>query len=219
MLYRDVTTQAFSTAADVWVNMRHLLESYPDERFYAWIYWGEVDHLGHFYGPDDERTAAEFTSFSLAFNRLFLARLSPEARRGTLLILTADHGHITTRKDAQYELRRHPDLARLLHISPTGENRLAYLYVRHGCAAEVRDYFEHHWPGEFALIDPRQAMQAGLFGPGEPHPRLLDRLGDLVLAARGDAYLWWADKDNRLLGRHGGLSPDEMLVPFLAARL
>jgi hypothetical protein len=48
---------------------------------------------------------------------------------------------------------------------------------------------------------------------------LFDRLGDVIALARGDSYLWWANKDNPLIGRHGGLSPEEMLVPLLAVRL
>jgi hypothetical protein len=48
---------------------------------------------------------------------------------------------------------------------------------------------------------------------------LADRLGDLIVIARKDAYLWWADKDNPLIGRHGGLSEQEMVVPFLSVEL
>lgn len=219
MLFKDVEVQVFSTAADLWVNARHLLEQRPRQRMYTWIYWSEIDHFGHFYGPDDERTVAEFSTFSLAMQRFFLERLSPAARSDTLLILTADHGQIATRQEPRYDLRNHPGLLRRLHIQPTGENRLAYLYVRPGQLEAVKEYLECAWPGQFLVLESAYAQECGLFGPEEPNPRLLDRLGDLVVVARGDAYLWWADKDNRLLGRHGGLHPDEMLVPFLAVRL
>jgi hypothetical protein len=83
----------------------------------------------------------------------------------------------------------------------------------------VREYVERTWPGQFAVLEPGYAVQCGLFGPGEPHPRLAERLGDLIVAARGSAYLWWDEKENKMLGRHGGLSPEEMLVPFVAGRL
>jgi len=46
-----------------------------------------------------------------------------------------------------------------------------------------------------------------------------NRIGDLTMIAKGHHYLWWADKENPLLGRHGGLSSQDMVVPFLAARL
>ncbi|MEW5868053.1 MAG: alkaline phosphatase family protein [Chloroflexota bacterium] len=219
MLMKDTEVRVFSTAADLWINLRHLVEAKQHERMYTWVYWGEVDHFGHLYGPDDERTAAEFANFSQAMQRLFLERLSPELRRGTLLLLTADHGQINTPQDPHYLLQSHPSLSRRLHINPTGENRLMFLYVRSGQMEAVREYLERTWPNQLTVLDSAYAMDQGLFGPGDPHPALLDRLGDLVVAWRGNAYLWWADKDNHLLGRHGGLHPEEMLVPLLAARL
>ena len=219
MFFKDVDVRGFNTYADLWVNLRHLVEKQPAERQYIWVYTGEVDHFGHFYGPDDERTAAEFTQFSAAFEQLFLNRLSPAARRGTLLVLTADHGQVDTHPDNHYELRSHPELAERLHILPTGENRLIYLFHRPGQGQALRAYMERAWPGQYAFLEPAQAVQAGLFGPGQPHPRLLDRLGDLVAAARGSAYLWWADRDNQMAGRHGGLTSEEMLVPFLGVML
>jgi hypothetical protein len=69
------------------------------------------------------------------------------------------------------------------------------------------------------VLDAVYAVEAGLFGGGRRHPRLLDRLGDLLVVSLGDAYLWWGVDENPILGRHGGLSEDEMLVPFLAAAL
>lgn len=219
MFFRDVTVQAFNTPSDLWVNARHLLETHANERMYAWVYWGELDHLSHFYGPDDERTVAEFASFSTAFERLFLARLSPEARRNTMVILTADHGQINTQKHSKFDLNHHPDFTRRLHLQPTGENRLAYLYLRPGQYDGMVDYMERTWPNQFTRLDPAAAVSAGLFGPGKLHPRLLDRLGDVIVLGRGSAYWWWADKENKLHGRHGGLSPEEMVVPFLAVRL
>jgi hypothetical protein len=44
-------------------------------------------------------------------------------------------------------------------------------------------------------------------------------MGDLTVIARENHFLWWGDEENPLLGRHGGLTPKEMLVPFLAFRL
>ncbi len=219
MLLNGARVRAFGTAAELWVNLRRLVESPEPERFYTWVYWSEVDHFSHVYGPDDERTQAEFDAFSAAMQQYFLDKLPARARQDTLLLLAADHGHLTTQLDAHYELRRHPSLARRLHIQPSGENRLAYLFIKPGQIEAAREYLDRTWPGQFAWLDPVHAVQTGLFGPGALHPNLYDRLGDVVLVGRGGAYLWWADKDNPLIGRHGGLHSDEMLVPFLAVCL
>jgi arylsulfatase A-like enzyme len=220
MLLEDVKTHAFFTSTDLWINLAHLLEAGTRRPQYIWVYYGQIDGFSHFYGPNDERTSAEFAAFSFAFQRFFLERLSSGNRRGdTLLILTSDHGHITTRRDSHYDLREHPGLVRRLHIMPTGENRLAYLFIQPGQTEAVREYIERTWPNQFTLVDPLYALNAGLFGPGQPHPRIKERLGDLLVIARRDAYLWWADRENSLSGRHGSLTQDEMLVPLIMARI
>jgi hypothetical protein len=219
MFLKDVDVHGYLTSTELWVNLRHLVESNPNIRQYFWVYTGQIDHYSHYYHPDDERTAAEFGEFSRAFEQNFLARLSPSLRKGTLVVLTADHGMLTTQKSARYDLRNHPELSHLLHILPTGEHRLMYLFIRPGQADDVRSYFDHTWPEQFVFLDPSEAVAKGLFGPGTPHPRLADRLGDLIVAARGDSYIWWAEKENPLVGQHGGLSAEEMIVPLLSVVL
>jgi len=68
-------------------------------------------------------------------------------------------------------------------------------------------------------VEPAAALDSGLFGNGPHKENVRDRLGDLIAIARGDAYLWWAPKQNIMAGRHGGLSREEMLVPFYALPL
>jgi len=219
MLLKDVDLHGYLTPTELWVNLRHLVESNPRQHQYMYVYTGQLDHFSHYYHPDDERTVAEFSEFSWSFEKNFLERLSPAGRNGTLIVLTADHGMLATQKSALYDLRNHPELSRLLHILPTGEHRLMYLFIKPGQTDAVRSYFDLTWPGQFVFLDPSEAVARGLFGPGTPHPRLSDRLGDLIVVARNDAYLWWADKENMLVGQHGGLSPEEMIVPLLSVML
>ncbi len=219
MYFKDVNLHGFLTPSELWVNLRHLVESNPRQRQYFWVYTGQIDHFSHYYHPDDERTAAEFGDFSWTFQQQFLDKLSPTLRQGTLILLTADHGMIATQKSGKYDLRNHPELTRLLHILPTGESRLMYLFIKPGQTEQVRNYFDQTWPGQFTFIDPAEAVSKGLFGPGTPNPRLSDRLGDLIVAVHDDAYLWWAEKENPLVGRHGGLSAEEMIVPLLSVEL
>jgi hypothetical protein len=220
MLLQGANTSAFRTPSELWVNVRRAVEGRASSgRSYFWIYWGEIDHLSHFYGPDDERVLGELADFMAAFRRHFLEVLAPAARRQILFVLLADHGQIATQPDPHYDLRHHPALTRRLHILPTGENRLAYLYIKPGQQEAVREYIQRTWPNQFVTLDPVYAVEAGLFGPRQTHPHLLERLGDLLVVARGNAYLWWSPSEDHLYGRHGGLSPEEMLVPLLATRL
>lgn len=218
MFYQDVDVWGCGTPVEMWVNLRQLIETHPDERQYIWVYWDAFDHYSHHFGPDDERPAAEFRFFSAMLDELFLKPLEGQMAGDTLLIMTADHGHIHTDFDPHYELRNHPALTRMLPMQPSGENRLAYFYIRPGQTEAVREYLECTWPNQFGVFAADDLRQVGLLGNGALHPRLDERMGDYVVIAYGNAYLWWADKKNHLIGRHGGLSPDEMLVPCLAYR-
>ena len=219
MFQRATEIYGFQSASDLWISIRQLIENRPNERQYIWTYWGEVDGLSHFFGPDDERVSAEFSQFSAAFEQFFISKLSSELRKDTLVILTADHGQIHTPLVANNALKNHPRLNQQLHITPTGENRMSYLYLRPGSEQAVRAYLDENWAEGFTIIKREQALSAGLFGPGQQHFGLQDRIGDLIAFAHGNNYLWWAEKDDFMLGRHGGLHREEMLVPFLAVRL
>lgn len=219
MIQRGAQIHPYGTAADLWVAVRKLLEAQRSRKLYAWVYWGNLDHQGHLHGPDSEYAAAEFAVFSQSFERFFLQQLDPAVREDTLLLLAADHGMLATPQDDYYELRSHPGLARRLAMVPTGENRLMYLHIRPGQVEAVREYLQRSWHGNFHSADATYVMESGLFGRGERHPALGDRLGDVVVFPGDRMYLWWAPGKNILVGRHGGLHEEEMLVPLLAARL
>lgn len=218
MFLSRVERNGYIAPSDLWIGARQHLRQHQNERAYYWIYWGDVDYLSHKYGPDDERVHAEFAAFTAAFERQFLDALSAAERKDTLFILAADHGQVHTENDAHYDLRNHPNLTRRLHMQPTGENRLAYLYIKPGQTEAVREYIERTWPNQFSILESAYAQEVGLFGKPDS-PRLAERIGDLVVAARGRAYWWWGAKENPLLGRHGGLGTEEMTVPLLAAPL
>ncbi len=213
MLFPQVNVIPFRTLSDLWVSVPAFLENQRAGQLYTYIYWGELDELSHRFGPHDRRVDLEFANFSFLFE-YFYKELRKSSRGDTLLLMTADHGHLHTPANPIYELKNHPVLASCLHMIPSGENRLAYLYLRPGKEEQALNYIQRTWPGDFVTLPSDQVIASGLMGTGQLHPRLAERLGDWVMVAQGDAYLWWADKENMLRGRHGGLSHTEMLIPL-----
>ena len=205
----------FSTPSDLAVKLRDLVDAKvrTGEKFYAYIYWGALDEFGHVYGPSDERIGLEFDAFSRSIGTA-VQKIAEQQRGSFRFIMTGDHGMVSTPKRAEYDLRTHPDFYKNVYIQPTGESRFLYLHARPGREQALRQYFKERWPGDFRLFPSELLVERGLFGSSPHHPRLLDRLGTWIAIANGPAFLWWAEKENRLLGRHGGLLPEEMLVPF-----
>lgn len=215
----EVDQKPYVDEADLCISLAEYLNGRPGIRDYVYAYYSDVDTLMHRFSADDPRVPFQFSMFSSLFESAFLNNLSPAVARDTLLILTADHGSIATPINPRYDLNNHPDLKSLLVMQPTCENRLAFFFVKQGQMGAVRDYITRTWPDEFLVLEPDTALDSGLFGPEPFKEQARERLGDLIVAAKGDAYLWWAPTANHMAGRHGGLSRQEMLVPFYALPL
>lgn len=208
----------FVTVTDMCVGLRELLAAHRDERLLLAAYLAEIDIIGHVHGADSESIRAELRALSWLLQREFLDLLSPEERRGTLFVLSADHGQLT-RAARSVHLPDHPGLWDHLLIPPTGSLRAAYLYARQGRLGEVRRYLQERLSEQFAAVDSGEALRAGLLGPGQPTPTVASRLGDLILIGRQNYLLENRKTRRQRLGMHAGLSADEVLVPVLMARL
>ena len=215
MLLDGTLKVAFDTLDDVWIDLCRDLQENQRQKIYAYVYWAGLDTLSHHGGPDSEPLYQEWLNLSAGLNR-FIAQLKSAGLERVLLLLTADHGQIATEIRTDYDLQNHPGLTRHLVMMPTGESRLPYLFIKSGQVSAVRDYLASHWDNQFAIMPSETILKNGLLGQHPPHPTTIDRIGSHVVFPKENAYWWWVNKENRLLGRHGGLSADEMLVPFFA---
>lgn len=215
MLLKGVESIPFESAEDLWSSVRLVQEDYQSSKTYSYIYWGGLDTFSHHNGPDSTQLYDMWLDFARSLAG-FLNPLIAHGRNDTLFVLTADHGQIATEIKYDFDLHHHPELARHLALMPTGESRLPYLFIMNGHEVEVENYLNSHWNGKFAMLPSSKVLSNGLLGTAAPHPSTLDRVGSHIVFPENNAYWWWVNKENHLLGRHGGLSRDEMLVPFFA---
>ena len=210
----------YGFASEFWLLLGRVLREHRGQRFLLSGYWSGVDGLAHHYGPLDQTGELEIRSIGQLLEAGLLERLAAAERRGTLLLLTADHGQITTPPRAAVLWQNHPELHEALFMPPVGENRVPFFYVRPGQYTRAWNYLHEHLSRQFVFFSRQALIESGLLGTGVPHPELPHRLGDIIGIAREDAYLV---RDpalvQKLRGRHGGLDAREMLVPLLAARL
>jgi hypothetical protein len=68
------------------------------------------------------------------------------------------------------------------------------------------------------VLDSIEVLEAGLMGKPIADETYA-RAGELLVLPRDAHALQRAKPSVSLLGRHGGLTPDEMLVPLIGARL
>lgn len=219
--YRGAQMLPYVNVADMWVGVRHLLTARAGQPALVTVYWPGVDSVAHHYGPDTEMAAAETRNIAFSLGRELLDGLASGSRRRTLLVICADHGQVRSRPQDAIDLAYHPGVSRRLLFGPTGEARAAYLYARQGEKAALLDHLHTHLAQQFAAWDSRAALNAGLFG-ATVYEETPARVGDVVLVGRGTYSLQVEGihpLPDKLPGRHGALSPAEMLVPWLAAHL
>jgi predicted AlkP superfamily pyrophosphatase or phosphodiesterase len=219
MLYRGTDElRGHVGAGDFWVVLRHLLAETRGKRILLTAYWSDLDTLGHYYGPDTEQWAGAFRNLSHLLEREFLARLPAADREGTLFLLVADHGQIRIPAEQILVAQEDPALSQHLLVPVTGESRGAFLHPRPGRAGAIRAYLEEAYPGWFVVLDSVEALKAGLLG--QPiADETYARAGELLVLPRGRHALQRAKIPVPLVGRHGGLTQGEMLVPLIGARL
>jgi hypothetical protein len=218
MLLKGVKSISFDSSEDLWQSVERMHKENRGQATYAYVYWGALDTLSHHSGPDAPLFYYEWLLFAKDLAG-FLNRISTIGFDDTLFILTADHGQIATEVQDDFDLHNHPEFTRHLVMMPTGESRLPYLFIKYGHEEFVSDYLEDHWGGQFTMLSSSEVLAAGLLGYAIPHLSTIDRMGSHIVFPKDKAYWWWVNKENHLYGRHGGLSQDEMLVPFFTLEI
>jgi hypothetical protein len=174
---------------------------------FVYAYYEALDKVSHEYG-----LGAQYDEELFWIDEL-VARLLDQLPAGTVLVVTADHGQVEVGPNV---LDLPSDV--LTHVSlQSGEGRFRWLHARSGRVAALAEAATDLL-GEHAWVRTRSdAIAEGWYGPVVTDAAA-SRLGDVLLAAKGTVS--FNDPDDTgpyiLVGRHGSLTPDEMLVPLLA---
>lgn len=127
----------------------------------------------------------------------------------TLLVITADHGHIdVTDHILVYKDTR---LLSYLAVPPFGEARAMFVKVKKGMDKEFKQYVSETYGDEVKLLSSKKLLKKGVFGKLGSRDELL---GDYILTITSHKQFVLGEKDTKFLGHHTGLT-EEMLVPLI----
>jgi hypothetical protein len=206
---RGAQRVAYETVEELVTQIETAVKS-GEERKFIYAYWPVYDMISHRSGAESAAAFEQFSKIDAAFGAL-LARL---AGTESIVIATADHGFIDVAPEESFELPSF--LAPELRLPLCGERRVAYCHV-HRPESFLRKAKD--WLGERADVVPSENLVSeGWFGPGAPHPRFAERIGDVALVMRGRYTVkdWTTGESRHLhIGNHGGTSDDEMLIPLI----
>src|SRR5216117_981626 len=213
---QEAAYAGYALPSSMSVRLRDLLERRPwgDTPAYVYAYWAGIDSVAHLSGPRSPEHATEAALFDRALERALSGRESGD----TLVMLTADHGHAATDPDRLIDLIGDRELRDLLRNPIAGEPRLAFLHTDK--ADRVKQHLERRYPKTFFLFDRDEAIDAGLFGRGDPEVARR-RIGEVCAMLGDDRAASIVKVDGQIFrhrGSHGGMSPEEMNIPVLVWR-
>jgi hypothetical protein len=181
-------------------------------RALTYVYWPELDRVGHESGVGSEAWLA-----ALARVDVLVGRLVDALGSGSALVVTADHGMVDCPVDVRIDIDAD---GRLTHgvRRIAGEPRARHVYVQPGAAPDVAATWGEVL-GERALVLTRaELIAAGYLG--DVDPALEERIGDVMAIPRA-SWMLASSVDptvSRLIGQHGGLTDQEVLIPALLHR-
>ncbi|HTR68817.1 MAG TPA: alkaline phosphatase family protein [Mycobacteriales bacterium] len=185
-------------------------------RSLVYAYASELDLIGHVRGPDSDAWAAQLTLIDRQVEAL-AARLPA----GTTLVVTADHGMATMVAEETVDADAEGSPLRVGVRAIAGEPRMRHVHAQPGAARDVLETWRSVLGERAWVLTGDEAVQAGLFGPVVT-PLARQRIGDVLAIARGGLGVVQRRRESltsNLIGHHGALTDEELLVPLLTTTL
>lgn len=177
----------------------------------VYVYWGDIDKVGHVHGCQSWEWGEELARVDEAVRRL-AERLPGDA----VLHVTADHGMVDVAMEDRLDLAHEPDLSAGVRHSG-GEPRALHLYCEPGATDDVVAAWTERLDGLAWVRRREDAVADGWFGLVSA--RVMPRLGDVIVATADDIAI--VDSRHQrpqllsLIGLHGSLTEQETAVPLL----
>lgn len=226
-IHRGSETIPFINSSDLLTNLRKKIAEVSTPAYF-YVYWDAVDSIAHTYGPHTEQYLAELNGFFYLLQKEFIDKIGNLAEEISIMI-TADHGQVNIDPKQTIYLNRYSEVVDNFQVGPSGNKVLPwgsprdiFLAIKPEKLDNVFDFLAKTFEGKATVIKTEAALERGLFGQGNLHKKFKSRVGNILILPHGNSTIWYEHfKDGKfdLLGMHGGLTADEMLVPFAVARV
>jgi hypothetical protein len=209
-------------------NVAGMLKSHGGAPEYHFLYADAIDYALHKHGPLSPMVDSVVRDVFALIEEELINEAAGHCG-DTLLMLIADHGQVEVDPERAYYINwRIKGIESRLQKNKKGEllrfggsARDLFLYVEPGQVESLHHDLAEKLLGRAEVHRVDALIRQGLFGqvpPGSPLPR---RAGDLVILPYRDQAIYWRENrfDVHFRGHHGGMTREEMEVPFIAMRL
>ena len=211
----------FTDAMD---QLKTICETPKREPTYIFVYFGEIDAMGHRHGITSPKFADAVEFCWNTIENRFWQPLSPKKK--TAVLVTADHGMVPVDpKKTIYLNQLFPEIKEMIQPSvtgkaliPAGSCRDFFLHCKEERLEEVQCVLQEKLSGIADVVKVDELLKNHFFGREKPSKRLKDRVGNLVILPYLGESVWWFEKhrfEQHFFAAHGGLTPPEIESIFL----
>ena len=215
-------------SSDLIVNLRKTLEKERGPAYF-FVHLSNLDTISHEYGPKSYEYGAELSVISHLLNKELVQKIDNRTAKETLILMTSDHGNIDIIPQNTTYINEFPEIVTNFQIGksgkrilPTGSARDVFLHVKEEKQTETIDLLEKKIGDKAKIVKTKEAIKEGLFGLGTVSTEFFDRAGNCLILPYRTETVWFEhfkDRQLSLLGHHGGLNEEEMLIPFAITKL
>lgn len=178
----------------------------------TYVYDSDLDWTGHRFGVASVQWLQQLAMVDAEAEQMREA-LPTDVR----LLVVADHGMVDSPVESRVDVDEELVLRDGVQLLG-GEARFRHLYCQRGAVDDVVATWRGVLGERAEVLTRDEALRRGWFGASAPG--VLPRLGDVVVACRGDLAVVSSTDfpyESQLVGLHGSLTPAEMLIPMVVA--
>ncbi len=214
------TVVTYTSLSEMFVKIAKNINSGRNGLHYAYL--SSPDSMAHWNGPNSIEFTTEIEAIFHSMRIGLLDQLQTERARKTGIMITADHGHVRADRRREINLYRHRGLHEEFIRPPSGDAQATSIHIGEARADQFIGRLAELSQSHLKVAGTESLVSGGYFGPGLTTQRRIS-LGNFYILSDGEYTL----EDNLLLlvhpdsgrkwmmGRHGGLTRDEMLVPLI----
>lgn len=228
-VFRGAHVVAFQNTVDALNRLSEVVLAHNAPPYYYFVYIDRIDALCHHFGPNSPEFEREVENFFAAMDHLFYQKLRGKIGNA-LLMMTADHGQVEVDPTTTIYLNKAiPNIERYLQANkqgkllvPAGSARDMFLHIKKDLISEALALLRQHLDGRAEVYTTAYLLDQHFFGSQTPSLAFLSRVGNVVILPYAGESVWWYQEgvfEMRFRGHHGGLTPAEMEIPFLALPL
>lgn len=176
---------------------------------YIYAYWSEPDTTMHEHGCYSKKAKQVISTLEKKIEAMC------KTLEDTLLIVTADHGHIEGRNVV---ITDYPAIMECLVRLPSFEPRALNLFIKEEKRSQFEKEFIREFGEDFILLTKDEILREQIFGTAGPHPNADGMIGDYVAIAVTDLTIFNTKEEADLIhGVHAGCTKDELQIPLIIA--